>query len=194
MLLVGRVAHEKNIGFLLRRARRGAPQRAERTVRRSPAKALRCRGCGATAAADGLAGQRAVRRLSRPARRAARLLSRRRRVRVRVAHRDARPRAAREPRARRARRLDRRARHEGSAARRGRRTRRRRGRRGIRGRSRQGLDAGALQASLGSAGRDFVAHHWSSLEMARRLLRLYEEVVTASVGDRRHVALADQSP
>ena len=71
------------------------------------------------AAADGLAGQHAVRRLSRSARRAARLLPRRRRLRVRVAHRDAGARAAREPRAGRAGGLDRRARHEGGARERG---------------------------------------------------------------------------
>jgi glycosyltransferase involved in cell wall biosynthesis len=35
----------------------------------------------------------------------------------------------------------------------------------------------ALRAQLKSAGREFVERHWSSREMARRLLALYEEVV-----------------
>ena len=35
----------------------------------------------------------------------------------------------------------------------------------------------ALRAQLANAGRAFVERHWSSREMARRLLRLYEEVV-----------------
>jgi glycosyltransferase involved in cell wall biosynthesis len=35
----------------------------------------------------------------------------------------------------------------------------------------------ALRAQLASAGREFVERHWSSREMARRLLALYEEVV-----------------
>jgi glycosyltransferase involved in cell wall biosynthesis len=34
----------------------------------------------------------------------------------------------------------------------------------------------ALRAALASAGRDFVARRWSSVEMARRLLLLYEEL------------------
>ena len=34
-----------------------------------------------------------------------------------------------------------------------------------------------LRAQLASAGRDFVERHWSSREMARRLLALYEELV-----------------
>jgi glycosyltransferase involved in cell wall biosynthesis len=53
------------------------------------------------------------------------------------------------------------------------------------------LTQARLKAALGSAGRDFVARHWSSLEMAKRLLRLYEEVVATGVGDRRHIALAN---
>ena len=35
----------------------------------------------------------------------------------------------------------------------------------------------ALRAQLASAGREFVERHWSSREMARRLIALYEEVV-----------------
>ncbi len=35
----------------------------------------------------------------------------------------------------------------------------------------------ALRAQLGSAGREFVERHWSSREMARRLLALYVELV-----------------
>ena len=35
----------------------------------------------------------------------------------------------------------------------------------------------ALRAALGNAGRQFVAQHWSSLEMARRLAQLYDEIV-----------------
>jgi len=35
----------------------------------------------------------------------------------------------------------------------------------------------ALRAQLASAGRAFVERHWSSREMARILLNLYEEVV-----------------
>src|SRR5688572_13470635 len=35
----------------------------------------------------------------------------------------------------------------------------------------------ALRAKLASAGREFVEQHWSSREMARRLLQLYEELV-----------------
>jgi 1,2-diacylglycerol 3-alpha-glucosyltransferase len=45
-----------------------------------------------------------------------------------------------------------------------------------------------LRAALASAGRDFVARRWSSLEMAKRLLELYEYLATTSVGDRRQVA------
>jgi len=51
-----------------------------------------------------------------------------------------------------------------------------------------------LRAALGGAGRDFVARQWSSIEMARRLVRLYEDVVTLGVGDRRHIALEQRSP
>jgi glycosyltransferase involved in cell wall biosynthesis len=51
-----------------------------------------------------------------------------------------------------------------------------------------------LRAALAGAGREFVARRWSSLEMARRLLGLYEEVAASRVGDRRQVALADASP
>ena len=111
MLLVGRVAHEKNIGFLLRvlaEVRRSVPNVLFVIAGEGPAlPALR------RAAARRARGQHAVRRLSRPARRAARLLSRGRRLRFRVADRDSGPRAARKPRARRAGRLDGRARHEG---------------------------------------------------------------------------------
>ena len=48
------------------------------------------------------------------------------------------------------------------------------------------LNNPALRAELAGAGRDFVARRWSSREMARRLLEVYGEV--AAVGDRRHVA------
>jgi glycosyltransferase involved in cell wall biosynthesis len=48
-----------------------------------------------------------------------------------------------------------------------------------------------LRAALGGAGREFVAREWSSLEMAKRMARLYEEV--AAVGNRRHVAPREQS-
>jgi 1,2-diacylglycerol 3-alpha-glucosyltransferase len=51
------------------------------------------------------------------------------------------------------------------------------------------------RATLGSAGRQFVARHWSSLEMARRLAQLYDELAaTRSVVDRRQVALQDHFP
>lgn len=51
-----------------------------------------------------------------------------------------------------------------------------------------------LRTDLGGAGREFVARRWSSLEMAKRLLQLYEEVAWTSVGDRRHFARAVPSP
>ncbi len=35
----------------------------------------------------------------------------------------------------------------------------------------------ALRAALGNAGRQFVAQNWSSLEMAKRLAQLYDEIV-----------------
>ena len=41
----------------------------------------------------------------------------------------------------------------------------------------------ALHAQLASAGREFVERHWSSREMARRLLALYEEVVRTKRAD-----------
>lgn len=50
-----------------------------------------------------------------------------------------------------------------------------------------------LRAALRGAGRDFVARQWSSVEMAKRLLRLYEDLAALGVGDRRQVALADRS-
>jgi glycosyltransferase involved in cell wall biosynthesis len=42
-----------------------------------------------------------------------------------------------------------------------------------------------LRAALASAGREFVARHWSSLEMAKRLAELYDEIATAAsaIGD-----------
>jgi glycosyltransferase involved in cell wall biosynthesis len=51
-----------------------------------------------------------------------------------------------------------------------------------------------LRAGLGGAGRDFVARHWSSLAMAKRLLDLYGEVATVGVGNRRQFASAGSSP
>ena len=33
----------------------------------------------------------------------------------------------------------------------------------------------ALRAALANAGRQFVAQHWSTLEMAKRLAQLYDE-------------------
>jgi 1,2-diacylglycerol 3-alpha-glucosyltransferase len=54
------------------------------------------------------------------------------------------------------------------------------------------LKNSVLRAELAGAGRDFVARRWSSQEMAKRLLELYGEV--AAVGNRRHVArLAQRS-
>ena len=41
----------------------------------------------------------------------------------------------------------------------------------------------ALHAQLASAGREFVERHWSSREMAKRLLALYEEVVRTKRAD-----------
>ena len=173
MLLVGRVAHEKNIGFLfdvLAEVRRRVPNVLFVIAGEGPCACLRC------AARPRRRARRAtsVRRLSRPARRAARLLSRRGRVRVRVAHRDAGPRAARESRARRARRLDGRPRHEGGAARRGRRARRRRGRRGIRRRSREACYAPGLRARARERRPRIRRAPLVEPEMARRLLGLYE--------------------
>ena len=40
-----------------------------------------------------------------------------------------------------------------------------------------------LRAQLGGAGREFVERHWSSREMARRLLALYEELVRTRRAD-----------
>jgi 1,2-diacylglycerol 3-alpha-glucosyltransferase len=40
----------------------------------------------------------------------------------------------------------------------------------------------ALRAALASAGREFVARRWSSVEMAKRLAQLYDETVAAFVG------------
>jgi 1,2-diacylglycerol 3-alpha-glucosyltransferase len=57
------------------------------------------------------------------------------------------------------------------------------------------LTQSGLRAALASAGREFVARNWSSLEMAKRLAQLYNEVVaTPSVVDRRQVALQDHFP
>ena len=47
-----------------------------------------------------------------------------------------------------------------------------------------------LRAALAAAGRDFVAARWSSAEMARRLLALYVDVQTVSDGVPRAVAPA----
>jgi 1,2-diacylglycerol 3-alpha-glucosyltransferase len=47
----------------------------------------------------------------------------------------------------------------------------------------QVLTQSALRASLASAARDFVARCWSSSEMAKRLARLYDEVVRTSCAD-----------
>jgi glycosyltransferase involved in cell wall biosynthesis len=55
------------------------------------------------------------------------------------------------------------------------------------------LTEARLKAELGGAGREFVARNWSSVEIAKRLLRLYEDLVATGVGNRRHVALASQS-
>ena len=87
MLLVGRVAHEKNIGFLLRvlaEVRRSVPNVLFIIAGEGPALAAVQREAGR----DGLARKHAVRRLFGPARRAARLLPRGRRLRLRVADRD----------------------------------------------------------------------------------------------------------
>ena len=40
-----------------------------------------------------------------------------------------------------------------------------------------------LRAKLASAGREFVERHWSSREMARRLMELYEELVRTKRDD-----------
>ena len=40
-----------------------------------------------------------------------------------------------------------------------------------------------LRAELAGAGRQFVEQHWSSREMARRLLALYDEVVRTKRAD-----------
>jgi 1,2-diacylglycerol 3-alpha-glucosyltransferase len=48
-----------------------------------------------------------------------------------------------------------------------------------------------LRARLAGAAREFVARQWSSVEMARRMLQLYDEVVTR-VADRRQIALQHQ--
>jgi hypothetical protein len=45
------------------------------------------------------------------------------------------------------------------------------------------LTDGALRAQLASAGRAFVARRWSSREMARRLLELYDELVRTKRAD-----------
>jgi glycosyltransferase involved in cell wall biosynthesis len=45
------------------------------------------------------------------------------------------------------------------------------------------LEEPALRARLATAGREFVARHWSSREMARRLLGLYEELVRTKCAD-----------
>lgn len=47
----------------------------------------------------------------------------------------------------------------------------------------------SLRTALANAGRQFVARNWSSVEMAKRLAQLYEEVAAAGVVDRRQVAL-----
>jgi glycosyltransferase involved in cell wall biosynthesis len=51
-----------------------------------------------------------------------------------------------------------------------------------------------LRTALANAGRQFVARHWSSVEMAKRLARLYEEIAAAGVVDRRQVALPRYFP
>ena len=94
LLFVGRVAHEKNIGFLLRAlelARRQVPDLEMVIAGEGPAEASLRR----EAARLGLGDQVAFRRLSRPQGRAARLLRGGRRLRVRLAHRDPGPGAAR---------------------------------------------------------------------------------------------------
>jgi glycosyltransferase involved in cell wall biosynthesis len=45
------------------------------------------------------------------------------------------------------------------------------------------LSEPGLRAQLASAGREFVERRWSSREMARRLLSLYEEVVRTKRAD-----------
>ena len=41
------------------------------------------------------------------------------------------------------------------------------------------LTKSELRAELAGAGREFVARHWSSLEMAKRVAELYDEIVAA---------------
>lgn len=56
------------------------------------------------------------------------------------------------------------------------------------------LRAPHAQRKLGAEGRDYVAANWTSAEMARRMLRLYEKTVSAGVSDEtsnsRHEARA----
>jgi glycosyltransferase involved in cell wall biosynthesis len=47
----------------------------------------------------------------------------------------------------------------------------------------QVLSEPELRAKLASAGREFVERHWSSREMARRLMELYEELVRTKRDD-----------
>ena len=61
------------------------------------------------------------------------------------------------------------------------------------------LTKSELRAELAGAGREFVARHWSSLEMAKRVAELYDEIVAAerslrSVGDPRQSARDSQRP
>jgi glycosyltransferase involved in cell wall biosynthesis len=54
-----------------------------------------------------------------------------------------------------------------------------------------------LREALAGAGREFVARQWSSVAMAKRLADLYDEIAAAnrsSVGDRRHVAVGEHFP
>jgi glycosyltransferase involved in cell wall biosynthesis len=48
-----------------------------------------------------------------------------------------------------------------------------------------------LHATLAAAARDFVAAHWSSREMARKLLRLYADLCSVSAAAERAAARAD---
>ena len=167
---IGRVAHEKNIGFLVHVFRRVLAQVPEALLviaGEGPAREV----LRAQVATLGLARARALRRLSGARQRAARLLRGRGCVRVCLAHRDPGPGAARSHGAGRAGGLDRRARHalDPRASKAVRWSCPRRWRRSPPRWCACWRDAG-LREGLAARGRAY-AHSWSSAAMARDSLR-----------------------
>ena len=173
---VGRIAHEKNIEFLFRmfaRVVRSKPGAVFVVAGEGPALAS----CKAYVRSLGIDAARALRRLSVARARAARLLPRRRSVRLLLADRDPGPGAARSDGARRPGRLDGahgNGGHRQSAARRARGPRRRRP--SSRTSSCKLLEDAPRRAAMSAEARAYAAT-WSASAMADRLAGLYSAVV-----------------